>query len=173
MALIPILARVFKEVEGAAAKLDIQLLSVAVRGPADFEHAFAEMTHHRLDALITVADPLTFAHRKDITDFASKRNLPSYKFSKRAQGWQFPFRSQLDDQSSMGKVFCAGDNQGLYAFLRERRKHLSIFRSANWTSKRAFDQGHTCPLCGFLQVMRKPGLPKSFRGKKTYFDRVW
>jgi putative tryptophan/tyrosine transport system substrate-binding protein len=70
-------ARVFKEMEGAAAKLDIQLLSVAVRGPADFEHAFAEMTHHRLDALITVDDPLTFAHRKDITDFASKRNLPS------------------------------------------------------------------------------------------------
>jgi putative ABC transport system substrate-binding protein len=70
-------ARVFKEVEGAAAKLDIQLLSVAVRGPADFGHAFAEMTQLPLDALITVDDPLTFAHRKDITDFVSKRSLPS------------------------------------------------------------------------------------------------
>jgi putative ABC transport system substrate-binding protein len=69
--------RAFKEAEDGAAKLGIQLLSVTVQSPADFGRAFAEMTHQRPDALITFADPLTVVHRKDITDFATNRRLPS------------------------------------------------------------------------------------------------
>jgi putative ABC transport system substrate-binding protein len=60
----------------AAEALGVTLRSVEVQGPHDFAHAFAAMTHERPDALITLAEPLTIAHRSEIAHFALAHRLP-------------------------------------------------------------------------------------------------
>lgn len=73
----PYPARVYKETETAAKSLGIEVDSIHVRGAADFDDAFNLLMKRRPDALIAVEDPLTGAHRKQITDFAVKSRLPS------------------------------------------------------------------------------------------------
>src|SRR5262249_53688327 len=68
---------VFKETVASAQNLGVQIDSIQVRGPADFDDAFKLMVKQRSDALIAVEDPLIGAHRKQITDFAVKNGLPS------------------------------------------------------------------------------------------------
>ena len=51
--------------------------SLDVRGPDDFDGAFEAARRLRLDALITVEDPLTASYRKHIADFAAGQQLPS------------------------------------------------------------------------------------------------
>jgi putative tryptophan/tyrosine transport system substrate-binding protein len=48
-----------------------------VREPDDFEHAFAEMTRERPDAILMVSDALTLLNRKRILEFASTNRLPT------------------------------------------------------------------------------------------------
>jgi ABC-type uncharacterized transport system substrate-binding protein len=60
----------------AAEALGVTLRSVEVQGPHDFARAFAAMTHERPDALITLAEPLTIAHRSEIAHFALAHRLP-------------------------------------------------------------------------------------------------
>jgi putative ABC transport system substrate-binding protein len=48
-----------------------------VRGPDDFEAAFAKMRRERPDALMILDDPLLFQYRASIVDFAAKRRLPA------------------------------------------------------------------------------------------------
>jgi putative tryptophan/tyrosine transport system substrate-binding protein len=67
---------VFKETQRAAETLQIQLHSVEVRGPGDFDDAFGNMTRERPEALITIEDPLTLDVRKRIVDFSAKHQLP-------------------------------------------------------------------------------------------------
>jgi putative tryptophan/tyrosine transport system substrate-binding protein len=43
----------------------------------DFEPAFAAIVSGRADALLTLVDPFTRAHRKQIVDFAAQRRLPA------------------------------------------------------------------------------------------------
>ena len=50
----------------AAQALGVALHSVEVRGPDDFEGAFATLARERPDALITFADPLTLTHHRRI-----------------------------------------------------------------------------------------------------------
>src|SRR5215467_8723730 len=73
----PYPARVYKETAASAQNLGVQIDSIQVRGPADFDDAFKLMLKQRPDALISVEDPLIGAHRKQITDFAIKNGLPS------------------------------------------------------------------------------------------------
>jgi len=63
--------------ERVARSLVVQLHSVAVRGPEDFEGAFAAMTKHRADAVLILSDPMTFFHRARVADLAVKRRLPT------------------------------------------------------------------------------------------------
>jgi putative ABC transport system substrate-binding protein len=51
------------------------LHSAAIRGPGDFDGAFAKMSRSRPDALMTLDDPLTSYHRKRIVDFAARHRL--------------------------------------------------------------------------------------------------
>jgi putative tryptophan/tyrosine transport system substrate-binding protein len=55
----------------------VTLQSHEVKGPKDFEVAFARMTEERLDALFVLDDALTIQYRKEIADFATQKRLPS------------------------------------------------------------------------------------------------
>jgi putative tryptophan/tyrosine transport system substrate-binding protein len=55
--------------------LGVALHSVEVRGPDDFEGAFATLARERPDALITFADPLTLTHHRRIVAFATQHRL--------------------------------------------------------------------------------------------------
>ncbi len=68
---------VFRETEVAARTLGVQLQSLEVRGPTDFEAAFGTATRGRSAALIASEDALILAHRTQIIDFATKNRLPA------------------------------------------------------------------------------------------------
>jgi ABC-type uncharacterized transport system substrate-binding protein len=68
---------VFKETQAGGRTLGIEVRSLEVRGPDDFDSAFEAVRGLRPDALITVEDPLTADHRTRIAAFASRQQLPS------------------------------------------------------------------------------------------------
>jgi putative ABC transport system substrate-binding protein len=68
----------FKEYESAARALKIQLQSLEVRGPnSDFEGVFQAAAKGRVNALITITNPLLTRYAKRIADLAIKNRLPS------------------------------------------------------------------------------------------------
>jgi putative tryptophan/tyrosine transport system substrate-binding protein len=73
----PYPAIVFKETQAAGRTLGIEVQSLEVRGPRDFDGAFEALRRQRPDALITVEDPLTFTYQKLIADFAAGQLLPT------------------------------------------------------------------------------------------------
>jgi putative ABC transport system substrate-binding protein len=56
--------------------LRIELQSLEVRGPGDLDIALDAAIRKRVEALITVEDPLTVTHRKQIADFTASNRLP-------------------------------------------------------------------------------------------------
>jgi len=66
----------WQETQRAAHALRVTLQSVEVRTPDDFERAFAALTGGRPDALITLMEGLTLAHRRQIVDFTTQHRLP-------------------------------------------------------------------------------------------------
>jgi putative tryptophan/tyrosine transport system substrate-binding protein len=73
----PYPAHVFRETESAARTLGLEIQSLEVRGPDDFDSVFEAARSKNPDALITVEDPLTVGHRKQIADFAARDRLPA------------------------------------------------------------------------------------------------
>jgi ABC-type uncharacterized transport system substrate-binding protein len=73
----PYSALVFKETQAAGRTLGIEVQSLEVRAPDDFDGAFETARRQRPDALITVEDPLTVAHRQRVADFTAEQQLPS------------------------------------------------------------------------------------------------
>jgi len=73
----PYSALVFKQVQAASGTLGIEVQSLELRQPDDFDGAFETMQRQHPDSLVTVEDPLTFNHRKRIADFAAGQQLPS------------------------------------------------------------------------------------------------
>jgi putative tryptophan/tyrosine transport system substrate-binding protein len=67
----------WRETEGAGQKLGVTLASQQLRGPTDFEGAFAAIAEQHPDALLVMQDALTLEHRKEIIDFALQNKLPS------------------------------------------------------------------------------------------------
>ena len=65
----------FRETQRAAQALQIQLQSLEVRQPGDFEGAFQAATRERAEALIVVSSRIMFLHRQLIGDFAAKNGL--------------------------------------------------------------------------------------------------
>ena len=63
--------------EGAARLLGVQLHALEVRGPAEFESAFATTIREGVGALMILRDFLIEAHRTRIIDFAAKSRLPA------------------------------------------------------------------------------------------------
>jgi ABC-type uncharacterized transport system substrate-binding protein len=66
----------WQETQGAAGALGVTLHAVEVRGPDDFDGAFAAIARERPDALLTFSDPLTLNHQRQIVDFATQHRLP-------------------------------------------------------------------------------------------------
>jgi putative ABC transport system substrate-binding protein len=73
----PYPAFVFRETQAAGRTLGVEIQSLEVRGPDDFDRAFETARQQRPHALITVEDPLTGAYRKSIADFTTMQRLPS------------------------------------------------------------------------------------------------
>ncbi len=67
----------WQETEVAARKLGVALQPLEVRGPEDFEAAFAAATRGNAQALIALDDALTLAHRPRIVALAASSRLPA------------------------------------------------------------------------------------------------
>jgi putative tryptophan/tyrosine transport system substrate-binding protein len=67
----------YRAAEDAALVLGIKVQTLGVREPDDFEHAFAEMTRERPDAILMVSDALTMLNRRRVVEFANTNRLPT------------------------------------------------------------------------------------------------
>ena len=67
----------YRSAENAARILGVKVQTLGVREPDDFEHAFAEMTRDRPDAILMVSDALTNLNRRRVIEFAAVNRLPS------------------------------------------------------------------------------------------------
>ena len=72
----PANALAWKETEGAGRALGVTLQSHEVRGPKDFEGAFAMIVQQHPDILLVLQDALTLEFRKEIIGFALRERLP-------------------------------------------------------------------------------------------------
>ena len=71
----------FRETQTAAPKLGVDVVSLEVRRPGDFEAAFRAALRDRIDALIVVSSRLMTLERRRILEFATIHRLPV------ATGW--------------------------------------------------------------------------------------
>jgi putative ABC transport system substrate-binding protein len=67
----------YKAAEAQARSLGVEVESLGVRAPDDFETAFAAMTRRPPDAILMVSDVLTTLNRKRVFDFAVAHKLPA------------------------------------------------------------------------------------------------
>jgi len=88
-----------RETQAAARTLGVQVQSLEVRGPDDFENAFPAAIRGRAGALIVVDDPLTYLYRMRIADLAARNRLPAmYGFREYAEaGGLMAFGTSLAD----------------------------------------------------------------------------
>ena len=97
----------FKEMQSAARSLGLQLHSLEVRGPNDFENAFRAAGKARAQALITIRTPLFNNHRKQIADLAIRSRLPAI-YDERAYveaGGLMSYGTNLADLERRAAVF--------------------------------------------------------------------
>jgi ABC-type uncharacterized transport system substrate-binding protein len=66
-----------KEVQSAAQALRVDIKSLEVRDPQDFDQALAALPREHPHALLTLADPLTLFHRDRIIEMAAKSRVPA------------------------------------------------------------------------------------------------
>ena len=67
----------FKETEAAARALEVQVQSLEVRSPKDFESAFKAATGGRAHGLLVLSGSLIAPHRTRIAELATKSRLPT------------------------------------------------------------------------------------------------
>ena len=65
-----------KALQGQVGPLSLQLQTLDVRGPEAFDGAFRAMTAERAQAVLVLADPMTYFHRRRLADLAIKHRLP-------------------------------------------------------------------------------------------------
>jgi putative ABC transport system substrate-binding protein len=66
-----------REVQTTAQALGVQLQTLEVRSPDEFESAFAALTREHAEALLVLGDPLILTHRIRIVDLVAKGRLPA------------------------------------------------------------------------------------------------
>jgi ABC-type uncharacterized transport system substrate-binding protein len=81
----------YREIETAAKAMQINIRSIEVRDPEDFDAAFASMRGDRPDAMFMVSDALTGLNRKRIIEFAIQTRLPTV----------YEYRELVDDGGLM------------------------------------------------------------------------
>jgi putative ABC transport system substrate-binding protein len=89
---------IMKSTEAAAATLGVTLQPLDLRKAEDLPAAFDAITRARATALLVFPDPVSYAHRKTILEFAASRRLPA----------MYPFREMVDE----GGLLCYGPNLG-------------------------------------------------------------
>ncbi|MGH7117339.1 MAG: ABC transporter substrate-binding protein [Stellaceae bacterium] len=67
----------YKAAEAQARASGIEVESLGVRAPNDFDAAFAAMVRSPPDAILMVSDALTTLNRKRVIDFAAEHKLPA------------------------------------------------------------------------------------------------
>jgi putative ABC transport system substrate-binding protein len=67
----------FKETQTAAHALGLQLQSLEVRSPDEFDQAFAAMTREHADALVVISNELFFGHRSQLAELTVRHRLPA------------------------------------------------------------------------------------------------
>jgi putative tryptophan/tyrosine transport system substrate-binding protein len=70
-------AQGWREAQETARALGLAVLSLELRGPEDFDTAFATATREHADALLVVNSQLVSANRQRIVDFAARSGLLS------------------------------------------------------------------------------------------------
>jgi putative tryptophan/tyrosine transport system substrate-binding protein len=65
------------ETARAARLLGLTLSTFDLRGPPDFDTAFEAALHERLEGLIVLVSPATYAHRAKIASLAMQNRLPA------------------------------------------------------------------------------------------------
>jgi putative ABC transport system substrate-binding protein len=68
---------ILKETEAAARALGLRPHFLEVRGPDDFEKAFAEMARERVDGLTVLTSVMLFNERKRLVELAARSKLPT------------------------------------------------------------------------------------------------
>ena len=71
------MAVIFPAMEATAKSLRLELQQFPVRGPSEFDGAFAAMAKRRVDAVVTTDDAVSIANAGAIANLASKMRLPS------------------------------------------------------------------------------------------------
>ncbi len=72
-------------VERAASSRNLELHKAPVRGPDEFEAAFAKMAGWHVDAVLINEDPMLVANAKAIVELAAKRRYPTVGFAQIAE----------------------------------------------------------------------------------------
>ncbi len=67
----------YKAAEAQARGLGLEVESLGVRAPNDFDDAFAAMMRRPPDAILMVSDVLTTLNRKRVIDFAAQHKIPA------------------------------------------------------------------------------------------------
>ena len=67
----------YKAAEAEASRLGLEVQSLGVHAPNDFDEAFAAMVKKPPDAILMVTDVLTTLNRKRVIDFAAERKIPA------------------------------------------------------------------------------------------------
>jgi putative ABC transport system substrate-binding protein len=66
-----------KGLQGRGRALGVQLQFLPVRGPDEFDKAYQAMLTNRAQAIVVLADPMTFVHRRELANLAVKHGLPT------------------------------------------------------------------------------------------------
>ena len=66
-----------REAKVAGRALGVQLQVLEVRGPDEFEGAFAAMTRERADALLVLSESVFYVHRERLAELSTKSRLPT------------------------------------------------------------------------------------------------
>jgi putative ABC transport system substrate-binding protein len=77
---------ILKETAAAARALELRLQFLEVRGPDDFERAFAQMSRERAGGLTVLTSIMLFNERRRLVDLAAKNKLPAV----------YPWREPVD-----------------------------------------------------------------------------
>ncbi len=103
----PIAALVASETEIAARTLGVQVQSLEVRGPDDFENALPAAISGGADTLFVVDDPLVFRSRMRIADFAARNRLPATGIHREfaEAGGLMTFGANLADLNRRAAIF--------------------------------------------------------------------
>jgi len=67
----------FKETQTAAHALGLQLQSLEVRSPDEFDQAFATMTREHADALSVISNELCFGYHRQLAELTVRHRLPA------------------------------------------------------------------------------------------------